>query len=74
MKPLLSAFDLNLLMAGKHHHAWKILGAHPLVLEGVEGCRFAVWAPGVQRVSVVGDFNQWDGREHPMRCCGDSGV
>ena len=45
MKPLLSAFDLNLLMAGKHHHAWKILGAHPLVLEGVEGCRFAVWAP-----------------------------
>lgn len=74
MKPLLSAFDLNLLMAGKHHHAWKILGAHPLVLEGVEGCRFAVWAPGVQHVSVVGDFNQWDGREHPMRCCGDSGV
>lgn len=74
MKPLLSAFDLDLLMAGKHHHAWKILGAHPQVLEGVEGCRFAVWAPGVQQVSVVGDFNQWDGREHPMRCCGDSGV
>lgn len=72
--PLLSEFDLHLLMAGKHHHAWKILGAHLQVLDGVEGCRFAVWAPAAQRVSVVGDFNQWDGRKHPMRCCGDSGV
>ncbi len=73
-KALLSDFDLHLLMAGQHHHAWKILGAHMQTEDGVEGCRFAVWAPAAQRVSVVGDFNFWDGNRNPMRCCGDSGV
>ena len=71
---LLSEFDLHLLMVGKHHHAWKILGAHLISVEGVSGCRFAVWAPAAQRVSVIGDFNHWNGNTHPMRCTGDSGV
>jgi 1,4-alpha-glucan branching enzyme len=73
-KALLSDFDLHLLMAGKHHHAWKILGARLMEVDGVEGCRFAVWAPAAQRVSVVGDFNHWDGNRNLMHCCGDSGV
>ena len=71
---LLSEFDLHLLMAGNHHHAWKILGAHLQTLDGVDGCRFAVWAPAAQRVSVIGDFNHWNGDANPMRCTGDSGV
>ncbi|MEQ1667235.1 MAG: 1,4-alpha-glucan branching protein GlgB, partial [Sulfuriferula sp.] len=66
--------DLHLLGEGRHHNAWHILGAHTCVVEGVAGCQFAVWAPGVQRVSVIGDFNGWDGRSYPMRSCGESGV
>ena len=52
---------------GSHRRIFERLGAHPTTLEGVDGVAFAVWAPNARRVSVVGDFNQWDGRRHPMR-------
>lgn len=72
--PQISDFDLHLFREGRHQHAWRILGARLACIDDVEGCRFAVWAPGVRRVSVVGDFNSWDGRRHPMRCRGTSGI
>ena len=72
--PQLSDFDLHLFGEGKHWHAYRILGAHPKVVDDVGGILFAVWAPNAERVSVVGDFNRWDGRTHPMRVRGDSGV
>ncbi|HKJ70648.1 MAG TPA: 1,4-alpha-glucan branching protein GlgB [Gammaproteobacteria bacterium] len=72
--PQLSDFDLHLFGEGRHWHAYRILGAHPMEMDGVAGVRFAVWAPNAERVSVVGDFNAWDGRRHPMRCRGYSGV
>ena len=72
--PQLSDFDLNLFSAGKHLHAYRFLGARLIVVDGVEGCLFAVWAPNVKRVSVVGDFNGWHGLRHPMRSRGNSGV
>jgi 1,4-alpha-glucan branching enzyme len=65
--PLLSDYDLHLLGEGTHLQAHEKLGAHRLVLDGVAGVGFAVWAPNAIRVSVVGDFNHWDGRRHPMR-------
>ncbi|WP_124950817.1 1,4-alpha-glucan branching protein GlgB [Sulfuriferula thiophila] len=72
--PQIGELDLYLLAAGKHHHAWHVLGSRLCVIDGIAGCQFAVWAPGVQRVSVVADFNQWDGRSHPMRSRGESGI
>ncbi len=72
--PQLSDFDLNLFSAGKHRHAYRILGSHVHAVDGVQGILFAVWAPNAERVSVVGGFNQWDGRRHPMRVRGGSGV
>ncbi|MEZ5449750.1 MAG: hypothetical protein R3E89_12490 [Thiolinea sp.] len=72
--PQLGELDLHLFGEGRHHHAWRFLGAHLRTIEGVKGCLFSVWAPGVQRVSVVGDFNEWDGRRHPMRSRGGSGI
>ena len=66
--------DLHLLGQGRHHHAWKVLGSHASSVDGIAGTLFAVWAPAVKRVSVIGDFNAWDGRCHPMRVRGDSGV
>ena len=72
--PRLSDFDLNLFNAGKHRHAYRILGAHAHEYDDIAGVLFAVWAPTAERVSVVGDFNQWDGRRHPMRSRGGSGV
>ena len=69
--PILSDFDLYLLSEGTHLHLYEKLGAHPLVLDGVEGVGFAVFAPNARRVSVVGDFNLWDGRRHPMRVRGN---
>jgi len=65
--PILSDVDEYLLGEGKHRHQYEKLGAHPRVIEGIEGVAFCVWAPNAQRVSVVGDFNAWDGRRHPMR-------
>ena len=52
---------------GSHRRMFERLGAHPTAVEGVDGVAFAVWAPNAERVSVVGDFNLWDGRRHPMR-------
>ncbi|HQU15050.1 MAG TPA: 1,4-alpha-glucan branching protein GlgB [Gammaproteobacteria bacterium] len=72
--PLLGDFDLHLFGEGRHWHAHRFLGAHVLAVEGISGVRFAVWAPGAERVSVVGDFNAWDGRRHAMRVRGSSGV
>jgi 1,4-alpha-glucan branching enzyme len=72
--PQLSDFDLHLFGEGKHWHAYRFLGAHPHLVHGIAGVLFAVWAPNAERVSVVGDFNQWDGRCHPMRVLGSSGI
>ena len=72
--PQLGEMDLYLLGEGRHLEAWKVLGARLKTIDGVAGCLFAVWAPAVQRVSVIGDFNDWDGRRHPMRCRGTSGI
>jgi 1,4-alpha-glucan branching enzyme len=65
--PVLGDLDLHLLGEGTHRRLWQALGAHPCRHEGVAGVRFAVWAPNARRVSVVGDFNAWDGRCAPMR-------
>ncbi|MCE9542099.1 MAG: 1,4-alpha-glucan branching protein GlgB [Verrucomicrobia bacterium] len=72
--PMLGEVDLYLLGEGRHLEAYRVLGAHPRVIEGVGGTAFAVWAPNAQRVSVVGDFNGWDGRRHMMRRLGGSGI
>ncbi|HUL82442.1 MAG TPA: 1,4-alpha-glucan branching protein GlgB [Gammaproteobacteria bacterium] len=72
--PQIDAFDLARFAHGNHVHAHRFLGAHELTLEGVRGIRFAVWAPNAERVSVVGTFNHWDGRYHPMSVRGDSGI
>ena len=68
--PVLGEVDIHLLAEGNHLASYRKLGAHPLVHEGVEGVAFAVWAPNARRVSVVGDFNGWDGRRMPMRNVG----
>ncbi|MFN3920114.1 MAG: 1,4-alpha-glucan branching protein GlgB [Methylohalobius sp.] len=72
--PQIPDFDLYLFGTGKHWHIYRILGAHLRTVDGVSGTLFAVWAPNAERVSVVGDFNRWDGRCHPMRCRHTSGV
>jgi 1,4-alpha-glucan branching enzyme len=69
--PILSDFDLYLLGEGNHLDLYNKLGAHPMTHEGVEGVGFVVLAPNAQRVSVVGDFNFWDGRRHAMRVRGN---
>src|SRR5712692_5909554 len=71
---VLSEFDLYLMGEGRHYDTYEKLGAHVITLEGVRGVHFAVWAPSAKRVSVVGDFNRWDGRVHPMRARGSSGL
>jgi 1,4-alpha-glucan branching enzyme len=65
--PVLGDLDIHLLVEGNHLASYQKLGAHPILHEGVEGVAFAVWAPNARRVSVVGDFNAWDGRRLPMR-------
>jgi 1,4-alpha-glucan branching enzyme len=65
--PILSDLDLHLLAEGTHLRLYDKLGAHPMELDGVRGVGFAVFAPAARRVSVVGDFNFWDGRRHAMR-------
>jgi 1,4-alpha-glucan branching enzyme len=69
--PILSDLDLHLLGEGTHMHLYEKLGAHPIVLEEVAGVGFVVFAPNARRVSVVGDFNLWDGRRHAMRVRGN---
>ncbi len=71
---VLSDYDLHLFGEGTHRHLHRAIGAHPLSLGGSAGYHFAVWAPNAVVVSVVGDFNAWDGRVHPMRNLGSSGV
>ena len=66
--------DLKKFEAGIHYDVYQMLGAHVRTVDGVHGVYFAVWAPCAMRVSVVGDFNLWDGRRHQMRKLGDSGV
>src|SRR5579864_505728 len=65
--PLLSEADLDLFARGAHRAPYEFLGAREHEIDGVAGVLFAVWAPNAERVSVVGDFNHWDGRRHPMR-------
>ncbi|PTQ69335.1 1,4-alpha-glucan branching protein GlgB [Celeribacter persicus] len=72
--PVLGEIDEYLLGEGTHHHIWKALGAHVMEHEGTQGTHFAVWAPNARRVSLVGDFNAWDGRRHVMRRRGATGV
>jgi len=71
---LLGEMDLYLFAEGNHRDLSSCLGAQLKTVEGVDGVRFAVWAPNARRVSVVGDFNVWDGRRHPMRLRHPSGV
>jgi 1,4-alpha-glucan branching enzyme len=70
----ISEHDLHLFSEGTLQQAYRTLGAHHMELQSVWGVRFAVWAPNAERVSVVGDFNGWDGRVHPMRSLGSSGI
>jgi 1,4-alpha-glucan branching enzyme len=70
----LTDFDLHLFGEGNHHHIHRKLGAHSAVRDDVQGTRFAVWAPNARRVSVVGDFNHWNGRNCVMHRRGSSGV
>ncbi len=72
--PVLGQLDIHLLVEGTHLRAFEKLGAHTMTVDGVAGTAFAVWAPNARKVSVVGDFNGWDGRRHPMRCRYECGV
>jgi 1,4-alpha-glucan branching enzyme len=72
--PTLSEQDLYLFNEGNEHRIYQKLGAHTRNLGGIEGVAFSVWAPSAERVSVIGNFNTWDGRYHPMRSLGASGV
>ncbi len=71
---LLSEFDLYLMGEGRHYDTYEKLGAHIKSVDGISGVHFALWAPSARRVSVVGNFNRWDGRIHPMRARGASGI
>ncbi len=71
---VLPEFDQQLFSAGNHWHIYKKLGAHLHTIDGIDGVYFAVWAPNAQRVSVVHDFNRWDGRCNPMHNLSDSGI
>jgi 1,4-alpha-glucan branching enzyme len=88
-QPTLGEMDLHLIGEGRHEELWRVLGAHPKQFAGravsgrrpfgdifgqTEGTAFAVWAPNARGVRVIGDFNHWDGRSHPMRSLGGSGV
>ena len=71
--PVLGELDVHLLHEGNHLQMHDVVGAHPATIDGVAGFSFAVWAPNARRVSVVGDFNNWDGRRHAMRLRRDCG-
>ncbi len=72
--PVLTDFDLHLIGEGRHYKNYEKLGAHVMTVNSVKGVHFAVWAPNAKRVSIIGDFNNWDGRRHPMRVLGSSGI
>ena len=70
----ITKFDAYLFAEGKNYDIYEKLGAHPMTIDGVKGTYFAVWAPNARRVSVVGDFNMWDGALHPMQILQTSGI
>jgi 1,4-alpha-glucan branching enzyme len=72
--PSVGEMDIYLFREGTHRKLWTMLGAHPRTLDGDEGVAFVLWAPNAQRVSVIGDWCQWDGRQFPMRRLGDTGL
>jgi 1,4-alpha-glucan branching enzyme len=72
--PTVGELDLHLAAEGRHEELYERLGAHPREMGGVAGVAFAVWAPNAASVSVVGECNGWDGRLHPMRSLGGSGI
>ena len=72
--PVISEYDTHLFNNGNHHRIFDKLGAHLMTVNNVQGTLFSVWAPCAKRVSVIGSFNQWDGRRHPMRLLGSSGI
>ncbi len=69
-----TAGDLRKFHAGTFYNSYEKMGAHPMNMDGVDGVHFAVWAPNAMRVSVVGDFNFWNGKRHQMKRLGDSGI
>src|SRR5437588_5676349 len=71
---VLTDFDLHLLGEGTHHRMFEKLGSHRIAFGGTTGVHFAVWAPNAERVSVIGDFNAWDGRINPMRVLVPGGI
>ena len=73
-QPLIPEFDLHLFGQGQHWHIYRHLGAHAMMVDGIDGVLFSTWAPNAERVSVVGSFNEWDGQCHLMRNRGGSGV
>ena len=74
MPPILTDFDYHLLSEGTHYKNYEKMGAHVRTVRGFRGVHFAVWAPNAKAVSVIGDFNGWDARRHPMRMPGASGI
>jgi 1,4-alpha-glucan branching enzyme len=72
--PTFGELDAHLISEGRHERIWERLGAHPRHHHGIFGTSFAVWAPNARSISVVGDFNSWDGRLHQMRSLGSAGV
>lgn len=72
--PQLGELDLHLFSEGHHWHLWRVLGAQLHSVDNIQGVLFSVWAPNATRLSVVADFNHWDGRRHPMRLRGETGV
>lgn len=73
-EPVIDPIDISLFNEGKHYEIYRKLGAHPMEVDGVRGTLFAVWAPNAERVSVVGNFNKWDGRRYQMRKLDYSGI
>lgn len=73
-RPILTDFDIHLLCEGNHKNLYDKLGAHLMTVDGVKGVFFAVWAPNASRVSVIGNFNTWDGRRHMMRNRANTGM
>ncbi|MCA9731543.1 1,4-alpha-glucan branching protein GlgB [candidate division KSB1 bacterium] len=71
---LLTDFDMHLFGEGNFFHMYEKFGAHPMEINGIRGVQFVVWAPNANRVAIVGDFNAWDGRRHPMRVHPGIGV
>ncbi len=73
-EPVIPEEERKLFEAGINYTIYNWLGAHPMTIDGVEGTLFALWAPNSMRISVVGDFNNWNGKKHPMRRLGSSGI